>query len=154
MRESVSELTERPDVGCYIHGLFLEGARWEPTFFELMESKPKELYTEMAVIWLVPIPNRKPPTTGMYLCPIYKTLTRAGKNFLISEGQDKQSAGVPKKAGGGVKDSFFGLSERQFRGKMRVLSLAHSTASSAIFLYSVFLISVWETETYPYENLG
>uniref|UniRef100_A0A8C6VH57 Dynein heavy chain 1, axonemal n=1 Tax=Naja naja TaxID=35670 RepID=A0A8C6VH57_NAJNA len=78
LRESVSELTERPDVGCYIHGLFLEGARWDPIFFELMESKPKELYTEMAVIWLVPIPNRKPPTTGMYLCPIYKTLTRAG----------------------------------------------------------------------------
>ncbi|XP_026529026.1 dynein heavy chain 1, axonemal [Notechis scutatus] len=78
LRESVSELTKRPDVGCYIHGLFLEGARWDPIFFELMESKPKELYTEMAVIWLVPIPNRKPPTTGMYLCPIYKTLTRAG----------------------------------------------------------------------------
>uniref|UniRef100_A0A8C5RNN1 Dynein heavy chain n=1 Tax=Laticauda laticaudata TaxID=8630 RepID=A0A8C5RNN1_LATLA len=78
LRESANELTERPDVGCYIHGLFLEGARWDPIFFELMESKPKELYTEMAVIWLVPIPNRKPLTTGMYLCPIYKTLTRAG----------------------------------------------------------------------------
>ncbi|KAH1168316.1 dynein axonemal heavy chain 1 [Mauremys mutica] len=78
MRESVSELAQRPAQGCYIHGLFLEGARWDPLSFQLAESRPKELYTEMAVIWLVPVPNRKPPTTGFYLCPIYKTLTRAG----------------------------------------------------------------------------
>ncbi|XP_019331155.1 dynein axonemal heavy chain 1 [Alligator mississippiensis] len=78
MRESVSELTQRPAEGCYIHGLFLEGARWDPSTFELVESRPKELYTEMAIIWLIPVPNRKPPTTGIYLCPIYKTLTRAG----------------------------------------------------------------------------
>uniref|UniRef100_A0A452IS51 Uncharacterized protein n=1 Tax=Gopherus agassizii TaxID=38772 RepID=A0A452IS51_9SAUR len=74
----MSELAERPAQGCYIHGLFLEGARWDPVSFQLAESRPKELYTEMAVIWLVPVPNRKPPTRGFYLCPIYKTLTRAG----------------------------------------------------------------------------
>ncbi|NXT91841.1 DYH1 protein, partial [Anhinga rufa] len=78
MKESVSELTRHPDEGCYIHGLFLEGARWDPTAFQLAESRPKELYTEMAVIWLLPVPNRKAPATGTYLCPIYKTLTRAG----------------------------------------------------------------------------
>uniref|UniRef100_A0A670IKP3 Dynein axonemal heavy chain 1 n=1 Tax=Podarcis muralis TaxID=64176 RepID=A0A670IKP3_PODMU len=70
--------SSRPTEGCYIHGLFLEGARWDPMFFQLAESRPKELYTEMAVLWLVPVPNRKPPTKGIYLCPIYKTLTRAG----------------------------------------------------------------------------
>lgn len=78
MKESVSELTHHPDEGCYIHGLFLEGARWDPATFRLAESRPKELYTEMAVIWLLPVSNRKPPATGTYLCPIYKTLTRAG----------------------------------------------------------------------------
>ncbi|NXR16043.1 DYH1 protein, partial [Semnornis frantzii] len=78
MEESVSELTDPPSHGCYIHGLFLEGARWDPAAFQLAESRPRELYTEMAVIWLIPVPNRKPPVTGTYLCPIYKTLTRAG----------------------------------------------------------------------------
>uniref|UniRef100_A0A8D0HH24 Dynein heavy chain n=1 Tax=Sphenodon punctatus TaxID=8508 RepID=A0A8D0HH24_SPHPU len=78
MKESVNELCERPSEGCYIHGLFVEGARWDPISFQLAESRPKELYTEMAVIWLVPVPNRKPPRSGIYLCPIYKTLTRAG----------------------------------------------------------------------------
>ncbi|XP_040889376.1 dynein heavy chain 1, axonemal [Toxotes jaculatrix] len=76
--KSVSEITEKPNAGCYIYGLFLEGARWDNRGGQLTESRPKELYTEMAVIWLIPKPNRKPPTSGVYVCPIYKTLTRAG----------------------------------------------------------------------------
>uniref|UniRef100_A0A3Q3IZZ6 Dynein, axonemal, heavy chain 1 n=1 Tax=Monopterus albus TaxID=43700 RepID=A0A3Q3IZZ6_MONAL len=74
----LSEITQKPNTGCYIHGLFLEGARWDIRAGQLTESRPKELYTEMAVIWLIPKPNRKPPTSGVYICPIYKTLTRAG----------------------------------------------------------------------------
>lgn len=81
MKEAVAELTERPDIGCFIHGLFLEGARWDAGTGQLAESRPKELYTEMAVIWMVPVPNRKTPQSGVYLCPIYKTLTRAGEQF-------------------------------------------------------------------------
>ncbi|XP_078019489.1 dynein axonemal heavy chain 1 [Epinephelus lanceolatus] len=76
--KSVSQITEKPNTGCYIHGLFLEGARWDTEAGQLTESRPKELYTEMAIIWLIPKPNRKPPTSGVYVCPIYKTLTRAG----------------------------------------------------------------------------
>ncbi|XP_053339456.1 dynein axonemal heavy chain 1 [Clarias gariepinus] len=78
MKQSVAELAERPESGCFIHGLFLEGARWDARKGLLTESRPKELYTEMAVIWLVPTPNRKAPQSGIYICPIYKTLTRAG----------------------------------------------------------------------------
>ena len=32
----------------------------------------------MPVMWLIPTANRVQPTKGMYLCPVYKTLTRAG----------------------------------------------------------------------------
>uniref|UniRef100_A0AAR2J4M4 Dynein, axonemal, heavy chain 1 n=1 Tax=Pygocentrus nattereri TaxID=42514 RepID=A0AAR2J4M4_PYGNA len=78
MKEPAAELKERPESGCFIHGLFLEGARWDTNTGLLTESRPKELYTEMAVIWMVPVPNRKPPQSGVYNCPIYKTLTRAG----------------------------------------------------------------------------
>nr|CAI5854264.1 unnamed protein product [Callosobruchus analis] len=63
--------------GCCIRGLFLEGARWNPNLGFLDESNPKELYTDMPVIWLIPEENHhKPP--GVYECPVYKTLTRAG----------------------------------------------------------------------------
>ena len=83
MKESPSELKQRPDNGCYIWGLFLEGARWDVEKFELSESKPKELYTDMPVMWLIPTANRKQPETGMYLCPVYKTLTRAGNDYVV-----------------------------------------------------------------------
>ncbi|KAF6767842.1 hypothetical protein AHF37_10789 [Paragonimus kellicotti] len=62
----------------YIRGLFLEGARWDFQRHLLGESRPKELYVNMPVIWLIPVAHRKPPTKGSYECPVYKTLTRAG----------------------------------------------------------------------------
>ena len=79
MEKTPGEITERPSVGCYIHGLFLEGARWDAVAGRLAESRPKELHTEMSVIWMIPKPLRKTPTSGVYVCPIYKTLTRAGQ---------------------------------------------------------------------------
>ncbi|XJO76015.1 hypothetical protein BDV3_006595 [Batrachochytrium dendrobatidis] len=72
------EFRSKPSDGCYIRGLFLEGARWDPVQRCLTESRPKELYTEMSVLWLLPKPNRKKPESGIYNCPVYKTLTRAG----------------------------------------------------------------------------
>ena len=61
-----------------MYGLFVEGARWDSERGYLQESRPKELYTEMAPIWLRPKPNRKMPESGVYVCPCYKTLQRAG----------------------------------------------------------------------------
>ncbi|KAI8841134.1 dynein heavy chain and region D6 of dynein motor-domain-containing protein [Chytriomyces cf. hyalinus JEL632] len=72
------DIHTKPSDGCYIRGLYLEGARWDPTRRVLAESRPKELYTEMCVIWLLPKANRKKPDSGIYECPVYKTLTRAG----------------------------------------------------------------------------
>lgn len=79
LKEKAEDLKQRPGSGCYITGLFLEGARWGYSLHELTESRPKELYTEMPVMWLKPCPNRVKPTSGIYECPVYKTLTRAGR---------------------------------------------------------------------------
>ena len=92
MKETYTELTEAPEDGCYIRGLFVEGARWDHLKHQLTESRPKELYTDMPVMWLIPVANRKPPEAGIYNCPVYKTLTRAGTlsttghstNFVVS----------------------------------------------------------------------
>jgi len=72
------EINKKPVDGVYIRGLYLEGARWNYNKMVLAESKPKELYTDMAVMWLIPVGGRVAPKTGIYICPIYKTLTRAG----------------------------------------------------------------------------
>ena len=67
-----------PEDGCYIRGLFLEGARWDFDTHVVAESRPKELYTDMPFIWMKPAKGLKPKTEGIYTCPTYKTLTRAG----------------------------------------------------------------------------
>ncbi|XP_076467072.1 dynein axonemal heavy chain 1-like isoform X2 [Babylonia areolata] len=78
MRETHQELKEAPEDGCYIRGMFAEGARWDYTRHVLTESRPKELFTDMPVVWLIPAANRQVPESGIYECPVYKTLTRAG----------------------------------------------------------------------------
>lgn len=62
----------------FILGLFLEGARWNHTTHMLDDSKPKQLYTELPMIWFLPKKNRKKPESGIYNCPVYKVLSRAG----------------------------------------------------------------------------
>jgi len=68
----------RPEMGCYIYGLFLEAARWDYEKHILTESKPKQLYTTMPPIWLKTVKDRVNPADGFYMCPCYKILTRAG----------------------------------------------------------------------------
>eukprot|EP00287_Rhodomonas_sp_CCMP768_P017680 CAMPEP_0202814326 /NCGR_PEP_ID=MMETSP1389-20130828/5482_1 /ASSEMBLY_ACC=CAM_ASM_000865 /TAXON_ID=302021 /ORGANISM="Rhodomonas sp., Strain CCMP768" /LENGTH=228 /DNA_ID=CAMNT_0049486081 /DNA_START=32 /DNA_END=718 /DNA_ORIENTATION=- len=72
------EITEKPETGCYIRGLFLEGARWDKSSGELTESRPKELFVTFPLMWFTPEENREKPTEGIYDCPVYKTLVRAG----------------------------------------------------------------------------
>ncbi|XP_076627799.1 dynein axonemal heavy chain 1 [Colletes latitarsis] len=67
--------TYRPKDGCVIYGLFLEGCRWDKNY--LNESLPKELYTNMPPILLLPEVYHQTPK-GIYSCPVYKTINRAG----------------------------------------------------------------------------
>ena len=74
-----ASITSGPEDGVYIRGLFLEGARWCDKEHRLAESRPKELYTNMPVMWLLP-QQMKPVEAGpgIYMCPVYKILSRAG----------------------------------------------------------------------------
>ncbi|XP_023289892.1 dynein heavy chain 1, axonemal [Orussus abietinus] len=68
--------TQRPVDGCVVYGVFLEGCRWGGS--HLAESLPKELYTDMPPILLLPEVQHRPPSKGIYECPVYKTTQRAG----------------------------------------------------------------------------
>ena len=78
MTEAVEELVAKPRDGCYISGLFLEGARWDKRKKTLTDPRPKELFSPMPVIHLQPQVDREMPTKGIYRCPVYKILTRTG----------------------------------------------------------------------------
>jgi dynein heavy chain len=58
--------------------MYLEGARWCNEKHMLADSKPKELFCNLPMIHLVPVENRVAPTSGIYNCPLYKVVSRAG----------------------------------------------------------------------------
>ena len=76
--KEVKDLYEKPADGCYVYGLFLEGASWDAAKGCIVESRPKELYVTFPVLWLHPKVDRPLPEKKVYSCPVYKTLTRAG----------------------------------------------------------------------------
>ena len=83
----------KPADGAVVHGLFIEGARWDADAHEIAESRPRELFTSMPYILLLPkakadiepVKGRKELYTGeidgtahVYMCPVYKTSVRQG----------------------------------------------------------------------------
>jgi len=78
LETSYEELKAKPEDGCYIRGLFLEGARWNRETKVLDDSIPKQLFTELPPMHLLPIPDRKVPDKDVYRCPVYKVLSRRG----------------------------------------------------------------------------
>jgi dynein heavy chain len=78
MLECTVDEIERPDNGCIIYGLFLEGARWSPDEKSLIDPKPKELFSPMPPIHMLPVQFREAPQKDIYRSPVYKVLTRTG----------------------------------------------------------------------------
>jgi len=81
------EITEKPERGCYVYGFFIEGAVWDDKRHMIAPPRPKELFSSMPTFWLEPIQNRQydsmafrktTAADGIYQCPLYKVLTRAG----------------------------------------------------------------------------
>ena len=52
-------IPEKPEDGCFVYGMYLEGARWNYTNHKLDFSKNRELYGEVPLIHMVPVANRK-----------------------------------------------------------------------------------------------
>jgi dynein heavy chain len=78
LTDKKEDITAPPEKGCYIYGLFLEGARWDQDTKMLSESAPKELFASFPLMWFQPTVLREKPASGIFDCPVYKTLTRAG----------------------------------------------------------------------------
>ncbi|KAG5833962.1 hypothetical protein ANANG_G00281510 [Anguilla anguilla] len=62
--------------GAYVHGLFMEGARWDIQGGNIAEARLKELTPSMPVIFVRAVPNDRQETRNIYECPVYKTKQR------------------------------------------------------------------------------
>jgi len=75
-KKTREEYVTAPREGACVHGLFMEGARWDINTGSMAESKLKDLYPPMPVIYLKAITQDKADSRNMYECPVYKTRMR------------------------------------------------------------------------------
>lgn len=93
------EITEYPENGRYMHGMFLEGAGWElgrtGNDGYLVESTLKDLHPRLPVVNIIAVPNEDKITIGMYVCPVYVTSMR-GPTFVFTAGLKMESEDTPQ----------------------------------------------------------
>ncbi|KAF1569339.1 UNVERIFIED_CONTAM: Dynein heavy chain 9, axonemal, partial [Eudyptes robustus] len=75
-KKNREDFANPPREGAYVHGLFMEGARWDAQTGIITDSRLKELTPAMPVIFIKAIPADKQDIRNMYPCPVYKTRQR------------------------------------------------------------------------------
>ncbi|KAM3960300.1 LOW QUALITY PROTEIN: dynein heavy chain at 89D [Aphomia sociella] len=73
---SPDDIEERPGTGCYVRGLYLEGARWDLEDGCLRRSHPKVLVTELPIMYIIPIEFHKLKLQNTLRTPVYTTSQR------------------------------------------------------------------------------
>uniref|UniRef100_A0A8C6TU15 Uncharacterized protein n=1 Tax=Neogobius melanostomus TaxID=47308 RepID=A0A8C6TU15_9GOBI len=75
-KKNREDFSSTPRDGAYVHGLFMEGARWDTQTGLIVESRLKELTPSMPVIYIRAVPLDKVDVRSLYQCPVYKTRQR------------------------------------------------------------------------------
>ncbi|KAH8417458.1 hypothetical protein KR222_000260 [Zaprionus bogoriensis] len=70
------DVEQRPETGCFVHGLYIEGARFDMATNQLMRSHPKVLVEELAILAVVPIEAHRLKLQNTFLAPVYTTSLR------------------------------------------------------------------------------
>lgn len=74
--EDPSTITEKPQFGCYITGLFLEGVSWDSEKASIRAQRLKELIYEMPIVQIVPVEFNKLKLKDSLKVPVYVTQNR------------------------------------------------------------------------------
>mmetsp|Transcript_73791 Transcript_73791/g.123277 ORF Transcript_73791/g.123277 Transcript_73791/m.123277 type:complete len:271 (-) Transcript_73791:22-834(-) len=71
--------------GAYVHGLYLEGARWDISGGTLEDALLKEVYPSMPVLLIKAVTQDKTDVRDAYHCPVYQTEQR-GPTWVFTAG--------------------------------------------------------------------
>jgi dynein heavy chain len=71
------DITDAPDDGVIVFGLYLEGARFDHDRWEVADSHPGKMYDLLPAIHFKPAAGHK-QAPNTYACPVYKTAVRKG----------------------------------------------------------------------------
>ncbi|GMH67856.1 hypothetical protein TrLO_g3024 [Triparma laevis f. longispina] len=74
--EEASEVGEKLEDGCYISGLYLEGAAWNKELKCLRRQDPKVLVEQLPIMQVIPIEGSKLKLQGTFRTPVYVTQQR------------------------------------------------------------------------------
>ncbi|XP_062874230.1 dynein axonemal heavy chain 10 [Trichomycterus rosablanca] len=70
------EVHERPGQGCFVSGLYLEGADWDIEQGCLVRSKPKALVVQLPILKVIPIEAHRLKLQNTLRTPVYTTSMR------------------------------------------------------------------------------
>ena len=85
------QVLRSPKEGCYIHGLYLEGAGWSKQDISLIESAPKTLFVTLPVLFCTAVTKSQKKSmendygpNGGYECAVYKYPRRTDRFYIFS----------------------------------------------------------------------
>ncbi|XP_031448519.1 dynein heavy chain 10, axonemal isoform X3 [Phasianus colchicus] len=74
--KTAEDITEGPTQGCFVSGLFLEGADWDTENSCLIKSKPGVLVVELPILKIIPIEAHRLKLQNTLRTPVYTTSER------------------------------------------------------------------------------
>lgn len=83
-KKSIEEVEPARD-GAYVHGLFVEGARWDAAAGVLEDAVMKQLYPPLPLLLVKAATAGKDDARDVYQCPVYQTQDR-GPTFVFNAG--------------------------------------------------------------------
>ncbi|XP_052023863.1 dynein axonemal heavy chain 10 [Apodemus sylvaticus] len=74
--QDADEVNERAGQGCFVSGLYLEGADWDIERGCLVKSKPKVLVVDLPILKIIPIEGHRLKLQNTFRTPVYTTSMR------------------------------------------------------------------------------